>query len=105
MSPFSFEGRIGRITYLLASAAAFFSQHALVVAACWLLGKPPAIDATFWIAPLRALVTQANASDLILIPGFAYFLVIAWLLAALAFRRAADANLSEAITAAAAAPI
>src|SRR5262249_20098682 len=103
----SFEGRIGRVPYLLASAAAFFSQHLLVIAICWLLKKPPVIDTTFWIAPLRALVTHAYAaygSNLFLIIRFAYFLFVAWFFAALAFRRAADADFSEAITAAAAAP-
>jgi uncharacterized membrane protein YhaH (DUF805 family) len=105
MSLFSFQGRIGRIAYLLASVAAFFSQHVLVVAVSALLHKPLEADLTFWIVPLRALVTQAGASDPILIAGFAFLLVIAWLLAALAFRRAADAGFNEAITAAAAAPL
>jgi hypothetical protein len=63
------------------------------------------MDALFWIAPLRSLVTQAQASNVILIFGFAYFLIVAWVLAALAFRRAADANITEAAAVAALAPI
>jgi hypothetical protein len=59
----------------------------------------------FWIAPLRSLATEANASNSVLIFGFAYFLLVAWVLAVLAFRRAADANISEAIATAAMAPV
>lgn len=103
--PLSFEGRIGRPAYLLWSVAAFFSQHLFVLVACRLLRRMPDMDVLFWVAPLRALATQAQASNIILILGFAYFLIVAWVLAALAFRRAADANISESTAAAAMAPI
>jgi uncharacterized membrane protein YhaH (DUF805 family) len=105
MFPLSFEGRIGRFQYALWSAAAFLSQHLAVLIACRLLRRTPDMDALFWIAPLRSLVTQAQASNVILIFGFAYFLIVAWVLAALAFRRAADANITEAAAVAALAPI
>jgi len=50
-------------------------------------------------------VVEAKASDAILIAGFAYFLLVAWVLAALAFRRAADANIQEGLAATVTAPI
>jgi hypothetical protein len=103
--PFSFEGKIGRLPYLLGSVAAFFSQHLAVFIACKALRVTPVIDALFWIAPLRALVVEAKASDAILIAGFAYFLLVAWVLAALAFRRAADANIHEGLAATVTAPL
>jgi hypothetical protein len=103
--PLSFEGKIGRLPYLLASAAAFFSQHLAVFIACKVLGVTPVIDAIFWIAPLRTLVVEAKASDAALIAGFAYFLLVAWGLAALAFRRAADANIHEGLAATVTAPL
>src|SRR5882672_1783254 len=103
--PFSFQGRIGRFQYALWSAAAFLSQHLVVLIACRQLGIKPNMDVVFWLAPLRTLVTQAQASNGVLIAGFAMFLVVAWILAVLAFRRAADTNFSEGIAAAAIAPI
>jgi uncharacterized membrane protein YhaH (DUF805 family) len=103
--PLSFEGKMGRFQYALWSAAAFFSQHLAVLIACRLLRKTPDMDVLFWVAPLRSLVTQAQASDVILILALAYLLIVAWVLAALAFRRAADANISGWLAAAAMAPV
>jgi uncharacterized membrane protein YhaH (DUF805 family) len=103
--PLSFSGKVGRVPYLLWSVAAFFSQHLFV----WLVLRPSGgrieTDYGFWVAPLRTLATQAHASDVILVVGFAYFLIVAWVLAVLAFRRAHDADLSEALALWAGAPI
>src|SRR5437016_5085664 len=105
MSPFSFAGKMGRVSYTATALAAFFSQHLVV----WLLvrahGMAFAPDELFYVAPLRALVTHVPASDPALLLGLAYMLVIAWILAALSFRRAADADVSEWVAAAATAPI
>ena len=103
--PFSFEGKIGRFQYLLWSAAAFLSQHLAVLIACRLLRIEPNMDVLFWVGPLRTLATQIVVSDALLIASFAFFLLIAWVLAVLAFRRAADANENEAIAVLAMAPI
>ena len=103
--PLSFRGKIGRFQYLAWSAAAFLSQHLAVLIACRVLRITPIMDWIFWIAPLRTLVAQAYVSDIVLFAALAYFLLVAWVLAVLAFRRAADANLSEAIAAGAAAPV
>jgi len=107
MFPFSFQGRIGRVPYALGSLAAFFSQHLAVWAAYRTLKTPLHIDdAMFWIGPLRTLTMEnIYLPAVILLLALAYFLVVAWLLAALAFRRAADANLSEALAVAAMAPV
>jgi hypothetical protein len=104
-SPFSFHGRIGRVQYLLWSAAAFFSQHLAVLIACRQVRVQPDMDVVFWLVPLRTLVTQVHASDAVLIGGMAFFLLVAWVLAVLAFRRAADADVSEGIAVGAMAPL
>lgn len=103
--PLSFEGKIGRFQYLLWSAAAFLSQHLVVLIACRWLRIKPDMDAMFWLVPLRSLATQAYASDTVLLLGFAMFLLVAWILAVLAFRRAADTNFGEGVAAVVIAPV
>lgn len=103
--PLSFSGKIGRVPYLLWSAAAFLSQHLAVLIACQVLRRTPVMDWVFWVLPLRSLVAQTYVSDAVLFAALAYFLLVGWVLAVLAFRRAADANLSEALAAGAAAPV
>src|SRR6185295_10685078 len=105
MFPLSFRGKIGRFQYLAWSAAAFFSQHLAVLVACRQLRIEPKMDAMFWLVPLRALFTQTNASDLVLLSGLAFFVLIGWLLAVLAFRRAADAKIGEGFAVLAMAPL
>jgi hypothetical protein len=63
------------------------------------------LDLWFLVAPLRPLVMLDRLSSLVLILALAYLLIVAWALAALAFRRAADAGVSEWIAAYAVAPI
>ncbi len=104
MFPFSFQGRIGRVPYALGSLTAFFSQYLVVWAVYRGMKITLQLDTVFWIAPLRVLATQNFVPAALLILAFAYFLIVAWLLAVLAFRRAADANLNEALAAAAMAP-
>lgn len=104
-SLFSFEGRIDRLPYLAASVAALLSQHAVAYLAAKALGRPPELDVGFWIAPLRSLVERAGMSDAALILAFAYFLVVAFVLASLAFRRARDARVAEGLAAFAMLPL
>src|SRR5262249_48939057 len=47
------------------------------------------------ITPLRSAVVVARASNLVLLLALAYWLIASWALAALAFRRTADANIAE----------
>jgi uncharacterized membrane protein YhaH (DUF805 family) len=103
--PFTFEGKIRRLPYALLSLGLFFSQHLVTILVFDIERRRLAIDWTFYATSLRALVTQSASTDLTLILALAYFLLVAWALAALAFRRAADADISEWIAAAAVAPI
>ena len=58
----------------------------------------------FAFVPLRALVVQGHLPSPLLLAAFGYLLIVAWVLAALAYQRAADAGISEWIAAAAFAP-
>jgi uncharacterized membrane protein YhaH (DUF805 family) len=102
-SLFAFEGKIRPLPYALWSFGTFFSQHVVVFVAAQ--GRPPTLDWSFWLVPLRSLVTLERPSNLMLMLALAYLLAAAWALAALAFRRAADADIGEGIAAFAIAPI
>jgi uncharacterized membrane protein YhaH (DUF805 family) len=104
-SPFTFQGRIGRLPYALWSLGIFFSQHLAVLAVSAAQGRQMTADWGFYLMPLRALVTLERPSSLLLIAALAYLLIAAWALAALAFRRAADADLGGGIAVFAIAPI
>ena len=102
-SLFAFEGKIRPLPYALWSFGMFFSQHVVVFVAAQ--GRPPTLDWSFWLVPLRSLVTLERPSNLMLMLALAYLLAAAWALAALAFRRAADADIGEGIAAFAIAPV
>jgi uncharacterized membrane protein YhaH (DUF805 family) len=91
---FSVHGRLKQLPYALWSLGVFFSQHLIVWIALRAHGVPPVLDLSFFLVPLRSL-TVARPTDAVSIMAFAYLLVVAWALAALAFRRAKDANVSE----------
>ncbi len=69
------------------------------------LDAPLTLDARFLILPFRSLAMLDRVSAQVLLPTLAYGLIVAWVLAALAFRRAADAGFSEWIAAYAIAPV
>jgi hypothetical protein len=118
-SPFSFQGRIGRLPYALWAIGIFFSQHLVILIAfrAYAYDLPDPVGLlpaswTFYLMPPRALVVMlimltksSGASDLILVLTLGYLVIVAWALAALSFRRAANANISEWIAAAAIAPV
>jgi hypothetical protein len=93
-----------RLTYALCSIGVFFSQHLVLWFAFNAWHQPLRIDWVFYVAPLRAAVVN-RASNLVLLLLLAYLLLAAWSLAALAFRRAADAEAGEGIAAFAIAPL
>jgi uncharacterized membrane protein YhaH (DUF805 family) len=93
-SLFAFEGRIGRLRYALWSFGILLSQHLAVFALSGFQARKLVADPWFYIAPLRALVTLERASDAVLMLGLVWLLIAAWALAALSFRRAADADLT-----------
>lgn len=100
---FSFQGRMSRLPYALASLAVFGSQHVFVFAA--LRGRISPWGWEFLLIPLRTFAERAySAADLA--PGLlALQLLTMWMLAAFAFRRAADAGYGEWMAAFAIAPI
>jgi uncharacterized membrane protein YhaH (DUF805 family) len=98
ISLLSFSGKISRWPYLLWSSAAFFSQHLFILLV--LQSRPSWMDWTFYVLPLRSAITATPSSIVVL----AYGLLAGWVLAGLAFRRAADANISEWFAAAAIVP-
>src|SRR5262249_30729994 len=102
---FSFAGKIRRPAYALASLATFFSQHVIVLAVFQALARPLTIDGWFWVVPLRSLARLEHVSALILVAALGYLLLSAWVLAALAFRRAAHSRANEWIAASAIAPL
>lgn len=92
-SPFSFAGQISRRDYAIAAPAAFFSQHlaafALVAAAGGRL--EPSIG--LLVNPLRAASDATpNGPPWVLLVALVAALLVAWVLAALSFRRARDAS-------------
>src|ERR1700743_2389173 len=113
LSLFRFTGKIGRLPYALESLAAFFSQHLVIAGIARAMGAPVKLDAWFALLPYRALATLSpasvwfgsssqrpvamldHASAAVLMTALVYMLIVAWVLAALAFRRAADAGVSE----------
>jgi uncharacterized membrane protein YhaH (DUF805 family) len=92
ISPLSFKGRIGRLPYALWSLGAFFSQHIIIAAVTG--GGIPRLDAP-WGYPVLLVIPRSALGALIVWLGFAYILLVAWALAAFAYRRAADANVGE----------
>jgi hypothetical protein len=84
------------LPYAAGSLGVFFSQHLLAALVLAAQGVPLAVAADWWflVIPLRALARYGGASDAVLISALGYLLIAAWALAALAFRRAADADIS-----------
>ena len=104
-SPFGFRGRIGRLPYALWSAAFFFSQHLVALAHVQVQGVHAAARL---VVRLRAAAgagrRRPTAEPVPACRVSRYLLIVAWALAALAYQRAADADINEWIAAAAIAP-
>jgi hypothetical protein len=99
----SFEGRIGRFRYGLLAIGLFFSQHLLVALVCGMQGRLPRLDWTFVLIPMLAL--REIKPDMPVVLLVIYVLLAAWMLAALSFRRAADAQTADWVSALTIAPI
>src|SRR5262245_47837663 len=91
----SFAGRIRPLPYVLWSTAVFFSQHLIAYVVFEVYRRPLPLDWGFLVTPLGSVVKLDRASDPLLLLAFGVLLGVAWMLAALAFRRAVDANLSQ----------
>lgn len=105
---FSFAGKMRRLPYALAALAVLLVQYAAVYTAFESAGRPLDIDVVFIFGPLRKVVELDRGyggyagTELLL---FVLMLIVAWVQAVLAFRRAADAGLSGWIAAPTVAPI
>ena len=109
-SLFSFQGKIRPLPYALWCLALFVSQHLLVAGVLRAFGQPLEPDPWFLVMPLRSLSLRAivifdRSAGFIEILVLVYFLIVAWALSSLAFRRAADAGVSEWIAAYAFVPV
>ncbi len=100
----SFEGRIGRAAYAALSLPVFFSQHLAVWAALAVFREPFEPDLLFWVVPLRTLAGLGGGASALLFGGLVYLLIVAWILAALSFRRANDGAVSPWLASLAIAP-
>jgi hypothetical protein len=106
--PFSFDRQMRPFPYALWAFGMFFSQHAialLVLAARGPSFAPLALDHQFFLMPLQMLARHGWTSNTTLILSFAYLLIAAWVLAALSFQRAADADVSRWLAAFAVTPV
>jgi uncharacterized membrane protein YhaH (DUF805 family) len=109
-SLFSFKGKIRPLPYALLSLALFGSQYLLIAGVLRTFGQPLEPDPWFLVVPLRSLslrpiVMFDRSAGFVEILVLAYFLIAAWALSSLAFRRAADAGVSEWIAAYAFVPL
>jgi uncharacterized membrane protein YhaH (DUF805 family) len=106
ITPFTFEGRIGRAPYAAWSIALFASQYLVVIVGAGYSAELLTTDRWLLLVPHRALLTPSSGTwTLLQMLGLAYLLLLAWALAALAFRRAVDANVNEGIAGFAIAPV
>ncbi len=105
---FSFTGRMRPLAYALWSLALLLSQHLIAVLALAAQGRPlaeVAQDWRFYVMPLQMLARHSGATDAALALALGCLLIVAWALAALTFRRAADADVTGWIAAFAIAPL
>ncbi len=104
-SLFAFEGQIRQIPYALASSAVFFAQHMAVVTLFGALRQRLDVGWRFWLLPLSSIADLHRAPAVLLALAFAFALLVAWALSALAFRRSMNAGASVWTAAAVIVPI
>jgi hypothetical protein len=101
----SFRGEIRPLPYAAASFVLFFSQHLILLAFFHPKDRAFELDSGFYVAPFHSIARLSATSEPRLILALLYLLIVAWGLAALSFRRAANAGISGWIAAAAIAPM
>ena len=99
-----FNGRMGRLPYIVATVAVFALQYGLVWLAFHQAKLAVPMDWRFWVMPLRSFA-DLDGSGLSTLLALALSLLAAWVLASLSFRRANDANASPWAAAFSIAPI
>jgi uncharacterized membrane protein YhaH (DUF805 family) len=105
ISIFTFQGKIRRLPYALWSLGIFGAQYLAVIATFQLFGRRLETDWRFYAMPFRSLVALYTISPASPLAGLALTLIVFWCLAALAFRRTADATMSGWYAAPVVAPI
>jgi len=107
----SFQGRLRPLPYAAAALGVLAVQSLAVVAAFGFVGRPVEPGWVLVLAPLRAVVEQnryhqgQTAFYLVELVVLAVMVLLAWVQAALAFRRAVDAGVSGLYATAAVAPV
>ncbi|HEY2034495.1 MAG TPA: DUF805 domain-containing protein [Rhizomicrobium sp.] len=102
---FGFQGKMERAPYAAGSLGIFLAQYVLVIAIFASYAQPLITDWRFYVMPLRSLVELRNIPLAALTAALGLTLLVSWILASLAFRRATDANVSGWIAAIVVAPI
>lgn len=102
-SPFSFDGALSRRDFAIASILVFIGLEAIAWSALALTNARP-LEWWTWVNPIRAMAFSEQAAALLL-PALVLMLTTSWLLVALAFRRARDANIDPASAILAAIPV
>jgi uncharacterized membrane protein YhaH (DUF805 family) len=101
----AFDGRMTRLPYALGSLCVLLGQHVVTALVFKLQGWPLPLDWPFVLTPLRWVAFRGGLSTFALLLALVGVLMVAWLLAVLAFRRAADADISCWIAVFAMAPV
>ncbi|MDB5429709.1 MAG: hypothetical protein JWP35_825 [Caulobacter sp.] len=104
--PFSLRGRLSRLPYLAACITVFLAQYAALLAAHLRVAGPMTYDWQFFLIPLRSMVnTPLAAQPVTALALLTVLLLSGWTLAALTFRRAADARVGGMAAACAIVPV
>jgi len=104
--PSSFDRQMRPFPYAFWALATLFSQHAVaLIAAHGAAIAPLATDWRFFVMPLQMLARYSWPANATLILAFTHLLIVAWVLAALSFKRAVDADVSAWLAAFAVAPV
>jgi uncharacterized membrane protein YhaH (DUF805 family) len=92
---FSFKGRIGRVPFALSALAILVVQYLAIGGAVAFVARMNPLDPVTYLVPLYAFSQLSGVSHFVFLGGLACIVVASWMLAALAFRRATDAGLTE----------
>lgn len=95
VSPFSFNGAIGRLPYAAWSVGLFASQY-LALAVVLGPSHVPWSDQDVYGSPITWLIKNTDVSGWSAV-GLVYMVAVAWAVGALSFRRAADADINQAV--------
>lgn len=87
------RGPVGALRFAVLAPLLLFSQHLVVAVLYAIADEPLHADALFWLLPLRHLIQLPAISPWASALTFAFSLLVAWGLAILSYRRAAQSSL------------